>query len=492
MRPSLTRRLLMSYFVTILIIGGSAGGLVWMLMSRALQDQQDEALRAEALALIGRLDEDGGLIEFESGVVNPLDSPKRDVLIQIIDEHGRIVFSSPQWQSDRSLSEKTPMIESAGSPFWFTSPAASTADDYRIVAMQTFVPFEEPPASPTDQQQIGAWIFVGRSRAPLAQALNQLATVLTVALAFGAVATLLGGVWVARQVARPINAVAAAIGRINPADPEITLDRNRVPVELEPVIATIERLMDRIRTELVRQRQLTADVAHDLRTPIAGVRTLLDVCVQRGRTADEYIQTVDKARAALRQLSHLLDNVLTLSRLDAGVDQPIFSCVSLDEVLVAAIATVQPLATARGVRIESARTPAIEFPSDRDRLLKILGNLLSNAVEHSPAGSPVRIIPRIEQNAVVLAVEDLGPGVPVALRDRIFERFVRGDTARSTASGHHGLGLPIAAQLAKSLGGSVTIDVTYDRGGRFIVRLPTDVTASANEGPSIRTPSASE
>jgi signal transduction histidine kinase len=234
-----------------------------------------------------------------------------------------------------------------------------------------------------------------------------------------------------------------------------------------------------VRDELSRQKQLTADVAHDLRTPVAGVRTLLDVCLQRQRESPEYVAAIEKARAALRQLSRLLDDVLTLSRLEAGVDQPVLADTPLEEVFAAALATVQPLAATRDVTLQSEPARGMILLTDRVRLTKILTNLLGNAVEHSPPGKPVVLSCRTQNETLELTVTDQGAGVPPAMRQRIFDRFVRGDDARTREDGHHGLGLPIAAGLARSLGGEVTLDEVRELGSRFVVTVPLRQVGSA-------------
>jgi signal transduction histidine kinase len=258
---------------------------------------------------------------------------------------------------------------------------------------------------------------------------------------------------------------------VKPQDPKLDLHPAEVPQELEPIVRTTVRLLDRVRGELTRQRELTADVAHDLRTPVAGVRALLDVCLQRERSSPEYVAAMEKARGALRELSRLLDDVLALARLDARADEPVWTRVSVDDPVAAAIATVQPLAAARGVEIEFSRSAPAELRTDHGKLVKILSNLLSNAVEHSPRGETVRLAVHADNGSLEIAVADRGPGVPERIRPRVFDRFARGDTARGT-DGHHGLGLPIAAGLARLLHGEITLDVAYQRGARFVVRLP--------------------
>lgn len=473
MRPSLTRRLLTLYVATILIVVGIAATLVWVMMRRALHAGLDEALRAEAQALAGRLEAENGHVEFEQRTLDPDRWEPGDALVRIVDEGGRIIFSSSALTHAQSLMEPRGEVEPMESPFWLTVPLMSPEQSFRLVRLHADArPDHESAGDDRDSSAVGVWILVARSLAPVNQTLGQLASVLALAVGAAVLASLIGGFVVARRGTRPVRSLAEGMARVNAGDPELVLNRDEIPVELEPIARTTDTLLARVRAELTRQRQLTADVAHDLRTPVAGVRTLLDVCVQRERTCPEYVTAIEQARAALRQLTQLLDDVLTLSRLDAGVDWPVRAQVSLEDVLSAAVATVQPLAAARDVSIQTAPSPRTDLLTDRGKLAKILSNLLSNAVEHSPSGQVVHLTAQVADGSLELAVIDHGPGIPPDIRGRIFDRFVRGDAARSSGDGHHGLGLPIVAELARVLGGAVTLDQRYESGSRFIVRLP--------------------
>jgi len=472
-RPSLTRRLLTLYVVTIMVVVGVAGGTVWVLMRRALYAGLDAGLNTEALALASRLDAEYGQVEFEEGEGRSLISEPSSPSVQILDDRGRIVFSSPVPADGQTFVERLSGVGPEGSPMWFTEHLAPAEGLSRVLALHVVVPREDAAAGDGDDSAtVGAWVVVARSLAPIDQTLAQLASVLASAVGAAMLAAFAGGLVVARRGTQPVRALAESVGRVDPACPELQLEAARVPVELEPIVRTTQRLLKRVRGELLRQRQLTADVAHDLRTPVAGVRTLLDVCLQRERSLPEYVAAMEKARAALRELSRLLDDVLTLSRLDSCADEPVWTQVRVKDVVAAAVATVQPLAAARNVGIDITACPGAEIRTDRGKLVKIVSNLLSNAVEYSAAGAAVHIAVQVEQGALQIAVTDGGPGVPAEMRNRIFDRFVRADAARAPGDGHHGLGLPIAAGLARLLDAEVKLDAQHECGSRFVVRLP--------------------
>lgn len=432
----------------------------------------DETLRTEAAALASRLEAHRDQVEFEF-LAGPSGSREStDPLVEIVEERGQTVFSSPALANDRTLIDLLSTAAPTASPMWFTVQLPANEGLSRVLAFYVIVPPEIETAADREEAAVGAWVLVARPLVSIDRTLGQLASVLASAVGAATLLALVTGLVVARRGTQPVRVLADSVGRVTPGDAELSLDHAQVPTELQPIVSTTERLLERVRGELGRQRQLTADVAHDLRTPVAGVRTLLDVCLQRERSREEYVAAMDKARAALRQLSQLLDDALTLSRLDADVDRPVLASVSLEKIFDVAIATVQPIAAARQVSIETEACPRTELCTDRGKLTKILSNLLGNAIEHSPAAHSVQIAARIDDGMLELSVADRGPGVPAEMRVRIFDRFVRADDARTSGDGHHGLGLPIAAGLARLLDGEITLDERHEPGSRFVVRLP--------------------
>ncbi|MFO0840736.1 MAG: HAMP domain-containing sensor histidine kinase [Phycisphaerae bacterium] len=497
MRPSLTRRLLLLTVAAVLATVAASGVWVWFSFRAGLIRVQDESLRAEGQMIAGNLELVGQRVEYEPAADSGTGmSPAAPVLL-VVDAGGRDVVATDVHSAREFLRKISPSGEALGvGACRFRSGRTASGEPIRMAAQSVIVRVDEDSATAdVDPAQRGAWVIVGRSLTPINQSLAQLAVALALAAALASAGSLVCGLAVARFAMKPVRTLAHAVRQVDHARPELRLERERTPVELEPIVRTVDDLLERVRGELARQRQLTADVAHDLRTPVAGVRTLLDVCLQRERSTLEYVAALEKARAALRQLSALLDDVLTLSRLDAGVDQPLLSPVPLAEALDAAVTSIQPLAAAREVTIRRDR-PAetrdvvlrrnqtlsaswsqadldpLVLHTDRAKLVKILSNLLSNAVEHSPQGGVVTLSSQIDGDALLLCVVDQGPGVPAELRGRIFDRFVRADTARGAEDGHHGLGLPIAAGLARLLGGEVSLDAAHVGGSRFVVRLP--------------------
>lgn len=470
MKPSIQRKLALWSGFSCAALVGLVSIAAWWRMNSVLRDELDRSLALQA-ALLGKLLEiDNGRVRFDPDMDphrnNGLGS---DDFVHVRRIDGETIYQSPALQRTDAFDAILPSSGEEG-PHWSTfAPIASRV--YRVVVISLLIsPDPDDQDMPEEASEQRVWMCVARPLAPLQQTLGQLRWALLSASLLALLATMLIGRHVARAGVHPIAAVAAAVDRAQPGQTQLALAANEIPIELEPVVGKTNALLSRIQEELARQRQLTADVAHDLRTPVAGVRTLLDVCRERPRSESAYVQTLDAARAALRQLTALLDDLLTLSRLDAAAERTLREPVAFEDAMQSAIEAVRPLAVSRGVAIDATPAREITLQSDRAKIVKILVNLLSNAVEHSPPNGSVQISVMRNNGTLEIRVQDQGPGVPIAIRERIFDRFVRADEARKS-DGHHGLGLAIARALARLLGGDVRLEESTQRGSRFVATV---------------------
>jgi two-component system OmpR family sensor kinase len=207
--------------------------------------------------------------------------------------------------------------------------------------------------------------------------------------------------------------VADQIAHIEPGRLERESAAADIPIELDPIVDKIDQLLLRIEDELARQRRLTADVAHDLRTPLAGIRTLFDVTLRRERSGGEYRECIATAQAALRSLSALLDHVLTLARLDAQVEVARVASVDLATVIHSAVDIVQPSARSKDVTIEVTGATSHVLETDAHKLTTILVNLLANAVEYGPRSARVTVSVKRAEGGITILVKDEGAGIPL-------------------------------------------------------------------------------
>ncbi len=234
------------------------------------------------------------------------------------------------------------------------------------------------------------------------------------------------------------------------------LDSADAPVEVGPLAANLNRLFARVQASMDNERRFTADAAHELRTPLAAVRAQAQVA--RGATDDrERSRALDNVIAGCDRATHLVQQLLTLARLEpAGFEARRESC-DLRAVAERAIADVMPAALARAIEIELAEGPAVQVAGDGRLLAILLRNLLENAVRYSYAHTVVRVDVGHRNDLPFVSVADQGPGVAPAERAKLGQRFHR--LVGGGVSGT-GLGLSIVKRIAEIHGATVSFDET--------------------------------
>jgi signal transduction histidine kinase len=224
-----------------------------------------------------------------------------------------------------------------------------------------------------------------------------------------------------------------------------------------------------LRPVIESQRRFMADASHELRTPVSVIRSAADVTLsQPQRSTAEYRDSVSIIAEQAKRLSRLVDDLFLLARSDVKGRPLATSRFYLDDVLRECVRGVEMLGASRKVRFELATQEDVEIDADEDLVRRMLMNLLENAVRHTGVGTTIQVELKRQNGRIEIAVRDQGSGIPAEERDRIFERFVR----LESAPGGAGLGLPIARWIAEAHGGSLTLAESSPAGSRFVVRLP--------------------
>ena len=268
---------------------------------------------------------------------------------------------------------------------------------------------------------------------------------------------------VTRRALRPVEGIRQEMAAITASE---DLGR-RVPEpdsrdEVARLARTTNETLAALEASVERQRRFVADASHELRSPIASLRTQLEV----GDAHPELLD-VPGAVADTVRLQALAADLLLLARLDAG-ERPGRTAVDLGALVREEVS--QRAADRIGPAVSVRDPDALEVTGSRAQLARVLGNLLDNAQRHAVRSVAVSV--RADRGDVVVEVADDGAGVPEAERERIFERFVRLDDARSRDDGGAGLGLAIARDVAARHGGTLTAGAARDGGARFTLRLP--------------------
>jgi signal transduction histidine kinase len=289
----------------------------------------------------------------------------------------------------------------------------------------------------------------------------------------GALLALLAGLATARRAMEPITELTAAAREIERArDPSLKLPHPEADDEVAELARTLDAMLgalDSARAEtegaLVRQREFVADASHELRTPLTSVLANLELLEEE--LTGEQRDTAASALRSSRRMRRLVADLLLLARADAGRQAP-HQPVDLSEVVTDAAAELEPVAG--GHEISISAPGGMHVAGARDELHRLVLNLMENALRHTDPGTAVEATVERRNGAVVLSVEDDGPGIPFEMREKVFERFYRGSGDRSGSSG---LGLSIVRAVAESHQGSVQLEEPLDgRGARFVVRIP--------------------
>jgi two-component system sensor histidine kinase QseC len=247
-----------------------------------------------------------------------------------------------------------------------------------------------------------------------------------------------------------------------------------IPLEVEPLVMSLNGLLRRVRTLLEHERRFTADAAHELRTPLAGVVVQIDNALASAERAHA-ASALGQARHGIDRMSHTINQMLDLARWDAGPASPPVQAVDLARVVRAELAEINPRAIEKDLEIAldvDAYAPSIE--GWEPGVAVLVRNIIDNAVAHSPPHGRIDIAIRSRDGTAVLAVSDQGPGIPAELRTRVFARFRRG-VENGEGSG---LGLAIVARIAELHGAEVRLGDSRDGGLRIEVAFPLDMTVA--------------
>ena len=277
--------------------------------------------------------------------------------------------------------------------------------------------------------------------------------------------------WLARRITRPLHAVAATAQRIRGGRWNERIETGTMPDDETKVLAeTVNAAFDGYAGALRRLERFSGDAAHQLRTPIAAMRNLGEVSLSRARTADEYREALETMLGELDRLTRIVEQLLQLSRLDAGALKARFAPIPLGAVVEQVRQIYAPLAEVRGVELAVAAAAGARVAGIEELLVELLGNLVDNALRHTAKGGTIRIDVAGEKSGDVrLAVTDSGPGIPDEFAQKIFERFSQ---VPGGETGTAGLGLPLAAQIAAVHGGELKLANPGQPGARFECRLP--------------------
>ncbi len=279
----------------------------------------------------------------------------------------------------------------------------------------------------------------------------------------------------------PLHRLSEAVSKVSARDFRLQLGDRPLPRELRPIAERLSSTLDLLKRAFSREKQATADISHELRTPLAAMITTIELALRKQRSPEQYRELFEDCRLSAQQMNHIVERLLTLARLDAGVDRLRPQPVDVVELAEQCATVVRPLAEARGLQLAVVnQCPSAEqygerparMLTDPDKLREVVTNLLHNAIQYNrPDGRIDLTVARVNGH-VRVEVHDTGIGIAPEARERIFERFYRVDPSRNADDLHAGLGLAIVKEYIDLMGGQITVDSQEGQGSTFRVELP--------------------
>lgn len=452
---SLRGRLLLGAGIGVAVALAASGALIYVLSRASLYAQFDEALEARARALAALVELDGTKLEVDIDPVTGTTTSTKTGATEV--PRGA---SAPWAQRDyfelwsggaslvRSQSLGTANLVPA---IGMTSIELPGGGHGRQITLQ-FLPRREPSQDATVPLP-EIVLVVARGTASVDATIGWVATVLFAVGGFGLLLALAILAVVIRIGLSPVRTLASEIASIDITSLTKRLSAADAPTELGGVVTRLNELLERLALAFERERDLTAELAHELRTPLAGIRSTIEVALDRERPAERYRASLADVLAITLDTERLVTAMLTLARLDSGAARAGVEAVDVDELVRSAIELVAARCTARNI-VLATRLPPVSIATDAAMLRAIILNLLDNAVSYVDTGGTIDVSLTTER----IVIRNSGCAIAESDVSRVFERFWRGDAARATGV-HAGLGLALCQKLVTLLGGTIAISI---------------------------------
>ncbi len=281
-----------------------------------------------------------------------------------------------------------------------------------------------------------------------------------------------GGFVLVKRALLPVDRIAASAQRISSQNLSERLPVAQTGDELERLSIALNHMIERLDAAFRYSRRFVADASHELRTPLTVLHGELESLVQQPQFTPEWRDRVGSALEEVDRLSHIVEGLFAISRLDAGEAAAEWLPLDLAQLATATADQMSLLAEDKDIKLTCEAVLGVWVEGDRARLKQVVVNLLDNAIKYTPQGGAISLKVTREEAKAVLEVTDNGIGIPTEALPRVFERFFRVDEARSRDQGGAGLGLSIVKSICTAHHGRVEVTSQTGRGSRFRVELP--------------------
>ena len=314
-------------------------------------------------------------------------------------------------------------------------------------------------------------LVVARSLVDVDESVRRLRLLLILAVPVGVAVAGAGGWVLARKALLP---VARMTNKAEVISADRLQERVAVPRardELGRLASTLNDMLDRIERGVQEQQRLVADASHELRTPLAVMRSEIDVWLRAPGLPQQAREALESVGEEVERMSRILDNLLTLARIDEGRLDLLCAPQGLDLMVNDVLSKLRPIAEAKGISLETDGEDA-QVLADGPRFELVIINLVDNAIKYSERGGEVRVQLWRNRNEGGITVSDTGPGISEEALPHLFDRFYRDDAARSRSAGGSGLGLAICKEIVTAHGGRLWASSKLGTGSSFSLAMP--------------------
>ncbi len=457
-----------SAFALVLVV---SGGLYWALLA-GMRSADDEILidKVHVLrSLLSAPHPDRAIIEQEIG--EDANAPRR-IYLRVLALDGTVLYQSPHMATDLppAVFPRTPNGngEAAGG----RTVQGSDRTSYRALSNRLrYISVGKP-----HEVIVQAAIDTTSDEVLLARYRTALGIILGVALILCAAA----GYQIVRVGLLPVHRIARAAEEIEASTLDKRLAVEGLPPELRGLATTFNAMLERLEDSFGKLRQFSDDIAHELRTPVNRLLIANEVALRQTRSVDDYHEVLSSNIDACTRLSQTVQSLLFLARSENPQSRLQRENVEIAPQLSAIQEFYEPLANEKGIDLSTECSPGLTAAGDRSLLQRAVGNLVANAIAHTPQGGSIKIVGRDLGASLSIEVADTGEGIAAEHLPYVFDRFFRVERDRPSSDGNLGLGLAIVKSVAALHDGSVSIDSEAGRGTLVAIRLPKTSDAHAD------------
>jgi len=468
MKNSLRTRLLFGIVIGMLLLLIVFSSVVYTVFKQVMTNQFDSSLKSTARILAASIEQDGNdiEIEFEIQKMPEFHYPEHPIFYQLWDANGVELAKSP------SLTNND-LVFSNG---LINQPVVRTIKLFngrsgRAVCL-TFTPRSadnEGDDSDSQTKLSPLTLTVARDDEELEDNLEFLGWLLLIASAGTITLSVIVAGFVVREGLAPLNSIAAEIAAIKQNDLGSRVQAPSAPVELMPVKNRLNDLLDRLEAAFKREKQFTGDVAHELRTPLSGMRSNIEVTLSRQRDPVQYRESLSECLMITEQMQTMVESLLRLIRIEAGQTKFVCEQIQLKDFIESCWKPLSKRAQERHIRFENKINDKLISKIDTEHLSIIISNLLVNAAEYTNDGGKIDVNATVIKDNIKITVSNTGCTLTNEEISQVFDCFWRGDSARTDTGMHCGLGLALVQRIINAIGGKVSAELL--QGDVFAIRL---------------------